>query len=102
MVADLLQNETVTSIVQKRKEKPGDDSGLESGHTSMNTASDTQSEVNSGSGSGAEDGDRQPQVSSNCLTPDLLRTSQQSQHNVDFGRTDQISFHYLTDEYFVS
>ena len=37
MVADLLQNESVTSLVQKRKEKQGEDSGLESGHTSMNT-----------------------------------------------------------------
>ena len=37
VVADLLQNESVTSLVQKRKEKQGEDSGLESGHTSMNT-----------------------------------------------------------------
>ena len=37
VVADLLQNESVTTIVQKRKEKQGEDSGLESGHTSMNT-----------------------------------------------------------------
>ena len=92
MVADLLQNESVTSIVQKRKEKLGDDSGLESGHTSMNTASDTQSEVNSGSGSGAEDGDRQPQAPTH--TPDLLRTSQQSKHNVDFG--NEVLAQFLT------
>ena len=36
VVADLLQNESVTTLVQKRKEKQGEDSGLESGHTSMN------------------------------------------------------------------
>ena len=56
MVADLLQNETVTSVlVSKRKEKGGEDSGLESGHTSMNTASDTQSDSHSASGSAAGD-----------------------------------------------
>ena len=92
MVADLLQNESVTTIVQKRKvEKVGEDSGLESGHTSMNTASDTQSEVNSGSGSGAEDG------GGTRRTPDIVRTSQHSsasqpssRHNSDFGKKNYL------------
>jgi len=82
MVADLLQNETVTTIVHKRKEKNGEDSGLESGHTSMNTASDTQSDTNSGSG--AEDGN----TAGASRTPDIVRTSQNNQHqrhNSDFG-----------------
>ena len=82
VVADLLQNETVTTIVHKRKEKNGEDSGLESGHTSMNTASDTQSDTNSGSG--AEDGN----TAGASRTPDIVRTSQNNQHqrhNSDFG-----------------
>merc|ERR1712038_168368 len=70
MVADLLQNESVTSLVQKRKEKQGEDSGLESGHTSMNTASDTQSDSNSG---GEDSGH----------TPDIVRTGQQAR-STDF------------------
>ena len=86
MVADLLQNETVTTIVHKRKDKLGEDSGLESGHTSMNTASDTQSDSNSGSGSGTDDVIHPPASSH---TPDLVRTSQlgqTSRHNSDFGK----------------
>ena len=81
VVADLIQNETVTTIVHKRKEKMGEDSGLESGHTSMNTSSDTQSDSNSGT-----DDVLHPQVSTH--TPDLVRTSQlgqASRHNSDFG-----------------
>merc|ERR1712226_273180 len=70
MVADLLQNESVTTIVQKRKEKQGEDSGLESGHTSMNTASDTQSDSNS--------------VGEESHTADTVRNSQQSARNTDF------------------
>jgi len=70
MVADLLQNESVTSLVQKRKEKQGEDSGLESGHTSMNTASDTQSDSNS--------------VGEDSHAADTGRTSQHSARNNDF------------------
>jgi len=85
MVADLLQNETVTSVlVSKRKEKGGEDSGLESGHTSMNTASDTQSDSHSASGSAAGDSLRP-----DSRTPDLARTSTSQaaarhQHAADF------------------
>ena len=91
VVADLLQNETVTSLVHKRKDKPGEDSGLESGHTSMNTASDTQSDSHSGAGSGAEDSLHSPAPASSSRTPDLVRTSQHPahpgppRHNSDFG-----------------
>ena len=85
VVADLLQNETVTSLVHKRKEKHGEDSGLESGHTSMNTASDTQSDTNSGSG--PEDG-QHGQISpvSSSHTPDIVRTSQSGPRHADFGK----------------
>ena len=89
VVADLLQNESVTSLVQKRKEKQGEDSGLESGHTSMNTgkyyeakiltdpslpppASDTQSDSNS--------------VGEDSHAADTGRTSQHSARNNDFGQ----------------
>jgi len=70
MVADLLQNESVTSLVQKRKEKQGEDSGLESGHTSMNTASDTQSDSNS--------------VGEDSHTTEPVRTTQHTARNTDF------------------
>ena len=76
VVADLLQSESVTTIVNKRKEKQGEDSGLESGHTSMNTASDTQSDTNSG----GEDSLPSPATTN---TPDLLRSGQN--RNNDFG-----------------
>ena len=91
MVADLLQNESVTSLVQKRKEKQGEDSGLESGHTSMNTgkyhetqivadlsppslppASDTQSDSNS--------------VGEDSHTTEPVRTTQHTARNTDFGQ----------------
>ena len=96
MVADLLQNESVTSLVQKRKEKQGEDSGLESGHTSMNTgkyyeakiltdpslpppASDTQSDSNS--------------VGEDSHAADTGRTSQHSARNNDFGQINIEIFH---------
>ena len=93
VVADLLQNESVTSLVQKRKEKQGEDSGLESGHTSMNTgkypdlwtggshltlslsASDTQSDSNS--------------VGEDSHTADTVRPSQHTARNTDFGQTSR-------------
>ena len=76
MVADLLQNESVTTIVHKRKEKQGEDSGLESGHTSMNTASDTQSDSNS--------------VGEDSHSADTVRTGQQAARNTDFGQISNI------------
>ena len=96
VVADLLQNESVTSLVQKRKEKQGEDSGLESGHTSMNTgkyyeakiltdpslpppASDTQSDSNS--------------VGEDSHAADTGRTSQHSARNNDFGQINIEIFH---------
>ena len=78
VVADLLQNESVTTMVHKRKEKQGEDSGLESGHTSMNTASDTQSDSNSG----GEDSLPSPNSTN---TPDLVRNNHQNRNN-DFGQ----------------
>ena len=84
VVADLLQNESVTTLVQKRKEKQGEDSGLESGHTSMNAASDTQSDSNSG----AEDSLHSP---NSTHSPDIVRTSQQIR-NTDFGGQIAITF----------
>ena len=103
MVADLLQNESVTSLVQKRKEKQGEDSGLESGHTSMNTgkyyeakiltdpslppppASDTQSDSNS--------------VGEDSHAADTGRTSQHSARNNDFGQINIIILITLTSKY---
>ena len=106
VVADLLQNESVTSLVQKRKEKQGEDSGLESGHTSMNTgkyyeakiltdpslppppASDTQSDSNS--------------VGEDSHAADTGRTSQHSARNNDFGQINIIILITLTSKYLLS
>jgi len=72
LVADLIQNETVTTIAHKKNtDKHCEDSGLESGHSSMNAASDSQSNT-------SQSGGEESPLSPDTKIPDIVRTSQTS------------------------
>jgi len=80
LVADLIQNESVTTIAHmKNKDKHSEDSGLESGHSSMNTVSDSQTDV---CNSDSEDCPASPEIK----TQDTVRTSQHTSQSNRCGK----------------